>query len=95
MYDKFINELLSGKRRLRDGENFFLAEECGDTIQRKPPPKLTDPGRFIIPYSIGPVKVNQSLCDLKAIINMTPLSMMRRLGCGEPKFTHMTLTLSD
>jgi len=56
---------------------------------------MKDPGAFTIPCSIGPVKVGRALCDLGANINLMPLSMMKKLGGGEPKPTRMTLTLAD
>jgi len=39
--------------------------------------------------------MGKDLCDLGASINLMPLSMMKRLDCGEPKPTQMTLTLAD
>ncbi|XP_050920382.1 uncharacterized protein LOC127138018 [Lathyrus oleraceus] len=95
VYAKFMKELLYQKQHLRDDENVVLAEECSDISQRKVPPKLTDPGRFTISCSIRPVKVDQALRDLEASINLMQLSMMKRLQCGDPKSTHMTLTLDD
>ncbi|XP_058764328.1 uncharacterized protein LOC131637776 [Vicia villosa] len=95
VYAKFMKELLSEKRRLRDDENVVLAEECSAIIQRNVPPKLTNPGRFTILCSIGHVKVGQALCNLGARINLMALSITRMLGCGKPKCNHMTLTLAD
>lgn len=95
VYVKFMKELPFGRRRLRDDENVVLTEECSHIIQRKLSPKLIDPDRFIIPCFIGPIKVGQALCDLRSSIHLMSLSMMWRLGCGEPKSTHMTLTLVD
>ncbi|CAJ2642480.1 unnamed protein product [Trifolium pratense] len=95
IYAKFMKDLLSGKRKLRDDENVALSEECSAILQRKFPPKLKDPGSFTIPCSIGKVKVERALCDLGASINLMPLSMVRKLDCGEPKPTKMTLTLAD
>jgi len=56
---------------------------------------LKDPVAFTIPCTIGKVSVGRALCDLGASINLMPLSMMKKLGCGEPKPTKMTLTLVD
>ncbi|XP_050919223.1 uncharacterized protein LOC127136739 [Lathyrus oleraceus] len=95
VYAKFIKELLSGKRKLEDDENITLAEECSVIIERKLSPKLTDPSRFTIPFSIGPLTIRKALCDLRASINLMMLSMMSKFKCGEPKLTHMTLTLAD
>lgn len=53
---KFMKELLNDKRKLKDDENGSLPEECSVIIQCKLPPKLTDPGRFIIPIFIGSLK---------------------------------------
>lgn len=50
---------------------------------------------FTIPCSIGPVKVDQALCDLGVNINLISLSMMKRLWCREPMSSHMTLTPVD
>jgi hypothetical protein len=95
VYAKFMKDLLSGKRNLKDDENVALSEECSAIVQRKLPPKLKDLGSFTIPCSIGKVKVERALCDLGASINLMPLSMVKKLGCGEPKPTKMTLTLAD
>lgn len=72
-----------------------VAKECSVIIQRKLPPKFTDPGRFIIPCSIGLLTIRNALGDLGASINLMSLSMMRKLKYGEPKLTQMTLTLAD
>ncbi|XP_045802710.1 uncharacterized protein LOC123896356 [Trifolium pratense] len=95
IYAKFMKDLLSGKRKLRDDENVALSEECSAILQRMLPPKLKDPGSFTIPCSNGKVKVKRALCDLGASINSMHLSMVRKLDCGEPKLTKMTLTLVD
>lgn len=95
IYAKFIKELLTGRRKPKDDENISLSENCSAILQKKLPPKLKDPGAFTIPCSIGPVNIGRALCDLGASINLMPLSMMKKLGCGEPKPTRMTLTLAD
>ncbi|CAJ2636009.1 unnamed protein product [Trifolium pratense] len=95
IYAKFMKDLLSGKRKLRDDENVALSEKCSAILQRMLPPKLKDPGSFTIPCSNGKVKVKRALCDLGASINSMHLSMVRKLDCGEPKLTKMTLTLVD
>lgn len=94
VYAKFMKDLLSGKRKLKYDENIALAEECSAIIQRKLPPKHMDLGRFTIPCSIGSVTISHVLCHLRAIINLMPLSMIKKLKCGEPKPTQMTMTLS-
>ncbi|XP_050916630.1 uncharacterized protein LOC127131760 [Lathyrus oleraceus] len=95
VYAKFMKEMLNGKRKLRDDENVALAKECSAIIERKLPPKLIDPRRFTIPIFIGSLKIGKALCDLAASINLMSLAMMRKLNCGEPKPTKMSLTLAD
>jgi len=95
VYAKFMKELLTGRRKPKDDENIVLSENCSAILQKKLPPKLKDSGTFTIPCSIGPVDIGRALCDLGASINLMPLSMMKKLGCGEPKPTRMTLTLAD
>ncbi|XP_061363125.1 uncharacterized protein LOC133306761 [Gastrolobium bilobum] len=55
-YAKFMKDLLSKKRKLKDGETVALTEECSALIQKKLPPKLKDPGSFSIPIAIGDVE---------------------------------------
>jgi hypothetical protein len=95
VYPKFMKDLLTGRRRPKDDENIALSENCNAVLQRKLPPKMKDPRAFIIPCTIGKVSMGRALCDLGASINLMPLSMMKKLKCGEPKPTRMTLTLAD
>lgn len=90
---KFMKELLSGNHKLKHDENTALVKECSAIIQRKLPPKLIDPCRFTIPFSIDSLTIIHALCDLGDIINLVPLSIMRKLNYGERKPTQMTLTL--
>jgi len=83
IYAIFMKELLTGRRKPKDDENIALSENCSAILQRKLPPKLKDPGAFTIPCTIGKVNVGRALCDLGASINLMPLSMMKKLGCGE------------
>ncbi|XP_039132333.1 uncharacterized protein LOC120269114 [Dioscorea cayenensis subsp. rotundata] len=75
-YVKFMKEILSNKRKLKDYETVALTEECSAILQKKLPPKLKDPGSFTIPCSIGNVVFERALCDLgskyqfNAIINL-------------------------
>ena len=57
VYAKFMKYLLSRKHKLKHDENVALEEECSVIIQRKLPPKLTNPSRFNIPCSIGSLTI--------------------------------------
>jgi len=91
--NKVYEGSVNWKKESRDDENIVLSENCSDILQEKLPPKLKDLGAFTIPCTIGKVSVGRALCDLKASINLMPFSMMKKLGCGEPKPTKMTITL--
>ena len=52
-YVKFMKDILAKKIRLGDYETISLSEECNAILQKKLPPKLKDPGSFIIPCAIG------------------------------------------
>ncbi|GJS65734.1 hypothetical protein Tco_0680298 [Tanacetum coccineum] len=48
-YDKFLKELVSNKHKLEKISSAFLSDESSAIIQNKVPPKLGDPGSFLIP----------------------------------------------
>jgi len=75
-----MKELLTGRRKPKDDENIALSENCSDILQRKLPPKMKDPCAFTIPCAIGKVNIGRALCDLRASINLMPLSIMKKLG---------------
>ncbi|XP_061349968.1 uncharacterized protein LOC133295187 [Gastrolobium bilobum] len=94
-YAKFMKDLLSKKKKLKDGGTVALTEECSALIQKKLPPKLKDPGSFSIPIAIGDVEVGKTLCDLGASINLMPLFFCRALGINKLKTTNVILHLAD
>ncbi|XP_016206510.1 uncharacterized protein LOC107646882 [Arachis ipaensis] len=72
-----------------------LEIKCRTVIQRGIPPKLKDPGRFVVSCTIGKMTLKKALCDLGASINLMPLSMMRKLAIEEIKPTIMSLDMAD
>src|ERR1044072_6468793 len=95
-YAKFMKDILSRRRKLRDvDETIRLTEECSAIIQRKLPIKRKDPGSFTIPVDIEGLSVAEALCDLGASINLMPLSMFRRLNLGEVTPTMISLQMAD
>ncbi|XP_022862690.1 uncharacterized protein LOC111382888 [Olea europaea var. sylvestris] len=73
----------------------MLIEESSTTIQKKLPPKLKDPGSFIVPCTIDDFYFNKALCDLGVSVNLMPLSIFRKLRLGKPKATTVTLHLAN
>ena len=94
-YVKFMKEILSNKRKLKEFETVCLIEECSAILQKKLPPKLKDLGRFFIPCMIGNSHFEKALCDLGASINLMTLSVFKKLGLGEAKPTTVFLQLAD
>ena len=45
-YAKFLKEILSNKKKLKDNETVMLTAECSTIIQNNMPPKLKDPDSF-------------------------------------------------
>ncbi|XP_062119047.1 uncharacterized protein LOC133832756 [Humulus lupulus] len=78
-YVKFMKEILS------------LTKECSAIIEKKIPPKLKDLRNFNIPCTIGNVVFEKALCDLRASVNLMPLSVYQKLKLGEEKPTTVTL----
>ncbi|XP_022887500.1 uncharacterized protein LOC111403290 [Olea europaea var. sylvestris] len=58
-YAKFLKEILSNKRKLKEHETVCLNEECNAILLRKLPPKLKDPGSASI--NLMPLSVYRSL----------------------------------
>ena len=95
LYAKFLKELITKKRSWQEKETVILNQECSAIIQQGLPPKLKDPGSFLIPCTIGSMAVDKSLCDLGASINLMPLTMMKKMMIEELKPTRMSLQLAD
>ncbi|XP_057723900.1 uncharacterized protein LOC130939851 [Arachis stenosperma] len=95
LYAKFLKDLINKKRNWLEKETILLTEECSAVIQRGIPPKLKDPGGFVVSCTIGKTILNKALCDLGASINLMPLSMMRKLDIEELKSTRMSLVMAD
>ena len=94
-YVKFIKKILVSKKKLEEYGTITLTEECSAILQKKPPPKLQDPGSFAIPFSIRNQVLGKAPCDFEASINLIPLLMFKRLKLGEPKSTKISLQLAD
>ena len=95
LYEKFLKEVLSKKRKIAEEGIVNLTATCSAIIQQKLPAKMKDPGSFIIPCSIGKYEFKKALCDSGASINLMPLSVVQRLCLGELTPTVITLQMAD
>ncbi|XP_073120081.1 uncharacterized protein [Henckelia pumila] len=94
-YAKFINEILSKKKKFAEFENVALTEECSANIQKKLPHNLKDPSSFTISCAIGVQFVGSALCDFGVSVNLMPISVYNKLGLTEMKPTRVISELAD
>ncbi|XP_015971397.1 uncharacterized protein LOC107494869 [Arachis duranensis] len=95
LYIAYLKSALSEKKALKGDESVILTKECSALIQRKLPKKMPDLGSFLIPCTIGTITSEKSLLDLKSSINLTPLSVMRKLEIQEAQHTKIALEMAD
>ncbi|XP_015947344.1 uncharacterized protein LOC107472334 [Arachis duranensis] len=95
LYAKFLKELINKKRSWQVNETILLTEECRALIQKGLPPKLGDPGSYLLPCTIGSMTINKAMCDLGASINLMPASLVKKLCIKEVKPVQMSLELVD
>ncbi|KAL2541769.1 Clathrin heavy chain 1 [Abeliophyllum distichum] len=94
-FEKFLDEMLSKKKKPDENKTVALTEECSAILLNKLPPKLKDLGSFKLPCTIGEFYNFNALCDLGASVNLIPLSVYKRLGLGKVKATSVSLQLTD
>ncbi|XP_042067225.1 uncharacterized protein LOC121810531 [Salvia splendens] len=72
-----------------------LQEIPSEIIHKQRLVKQRDPGQFIIRCSIGNGKVDKTLCDLGASINIMPLDYYEKLNIGPLKSTDVFLRMAN
>nr|GEU80595.1 reverse transcriptase domain-containing protein [Tanacetum cinerariifolium] len=94
-FSSTIKSLLANKDKLFELAKVPLNENCSAMLLRKLPEKLGDPGKFLIPCDFPGMEVCHALADLRASINLMPLSIWKKLSLPELTPTRMTLELAD
>ena len=94
-YGKFLKELLNNKSKLEQVSATSLNEECSAIVENKIPPKLGDPGSFLIPCTLGNNVTCDALADLGASINLMPYSLYSKLSINTLKPTKMSIRLAN
>ncbi|GKA68419.1 reverse transcriptase domain-containing protein, partial [Tanacetum coccineum] len=72
-----------------------ISDESSAMIQNKVPPKLGDPGSFLIPCNFNKTFSCNALADLGASINLMPYSLYAKLSLETLKPTKMRVRLAD
>ncbi|XP_070006017.1 uncharacterized protein [Nicotiana sylvestris] len=78
-YAKMMKDLMSLKFDFQDLATVTLTQTCSAVVTRPIAEKLSDPGSFTIPCTIGDCDFAKVLCDLGANINLMPLAIYKRL----------------
>nr|GEV88912.1 reverse transcriptase domain-containing protein [Tanacetum cinerariifolium] len=90
-----FKKLLNNKKKLIELTKTPVNENCSAVVLKKLPEKLGDPGRFLIPYDFSEFNNCLALVDLKASINLMPLSIWKKLKLPTLNDTKMVLELAD
>ncbi|GJX00340.1 reverse transcriptase domain-containing protein [Tanacetum coccineum] len=93
-YDKFLKELVSNKHKLEQISSTFLSDESSAIIQSKVPPKLRDPGSFLISCTFSKTFSCNALSDLGASINLMSYYVYAKLSLETLKLTKMSIRLA-
>ncbi|GJW67518.1 reverse transcriptase domain-containing protein [Tanacetum coccineum] len=94
-YGKFLKEIISNKHKIEQISAAFLSDESSAMIQNKVPPKLKDPGSFLIPCNFNKTFSCNALADLGASINLMLYSLYAKLSLETLKPTKMSVRLAD
>ncbi|XP_070005743.1 uncharacterized protein [Nicotiana sylvestris] len=94
-YAKMMKDAMSRKFDIQDLATLTLTQTCIAVVTRPVAEKLSDPGSFTIPCTIGNFAFAKALCDLGASINVMPLVIYKRLGIRRARPTSMLLQLAE
>ncbi|XP_075088482.1 uncharacterized protein LOC142170465 [Nicotiana tabacum] len=83
------------KGKAKDLSTVTLMQTCSAVVTRPMAQKMSDPGSFTIPCTIGSYAFANALCDLGASINLMPLAIYTKLGIDRARLTSMLLQLAD
>ncbi|GJX35692.1 reverse transcriptase domain-containing protein [Tanacetum coccineum] len=90
-----FRRLLNNKDKILELTKTPVNENCSAVILKKFLEKLGDPGRFLIPCDFLEMDECLALDDLKASINLMPLSIGKELSLPDLTKTRMILKLTD
>ena len=95
-YAKFMKDILSIKKIIFAEERVVsMTTTFSAIIQLSLPEKMQDPCNFTRPCKIGNSDMGKALRDFGAIMNLMPLSVVKRFSLGELTPKAMTLQMAD
>nr|GEX37290.1 reverse transcriptase domain-containing protein [Tanacetum cinerariifolium] len=89
-----IKSLLANKDKLFELAKIPLNDNCSAMLLKKLLEKLGDLGKFLIPCDFPGLDVCHALADLGTSLNITPLSIWKKLSLPELTPTRMNLELA-
>ena len=93
-YAKFMKDLVTKKRSVTFEDDDRM-QHCSAIATRSIVQKKEDLGALNCPCTVVSLHFAKALYDLEARINLTPLSIYKKLGLGDPKPTAMRLLMDD
>uniref|UniRef100_A0A1S4AUZ6 Aspartic peptidase DDI1-type domain-containing protein n=1 Tax=Nicotiana tabacum TaxID=4097 RepID=A0A1S4AUZ6_TOBAC len=94
-YAKMMKDLMSQKFDFQDLSTVTLTQTCNAVVTKPMAQKMSNPGSFTIPCTIGSYAFVKVLCDLGASINLMPLAVYTKRGIGRARPISMMLQLAD
>ncbi|GKA71303.1 reverse transcriptase domain-containing protein [Tanacetum coccineum] len=88
-------ELVNNKNKIEQISAAFLSDESSAILHNKIPPKLGDPGSFLIPCNFNKAFSCNALADLGASINLMPYSLYAKLSLETLKPTKRSVRLAN
>ncbi|XP_075096505.1 uncharacterized protein LOC142174583 [Nicotiana tabacum] len=92
---KMMKDLMSRKFDFQDLSTVTLTQTYSAVVTRPMAQKVSDPGSFTVPCTIGSYAFAKTMCDLGANINLMPLAIYRKLAIGRARPTLILLQLAD
>ena len=93
-WGKFLKDIINHKNKLQDYGLVSLVEES-KAMYSKSPPKLKDPGSFMVPCVIGGTNFDKVLCDIGASVSLMPYSIYKKIDLEELNPTNMCLSIAN
>ncbi|XP_075091659.1 uncharacterized protein LOC142171854 [Nicotiana tabacum] len=90
-----MKDPMSQKFDFQDLSTVTLTQTCSAVVTRPMDQKVSDPGSFTIPCTIGSYAFSKALRDLGASKNLMPLVIYTKMSIGRARPTSMLLQLAD
>ncbi|XP_028805369.1 uncharacterized protein LOC114760278 [Neltuma alba] len=94
-YVRFLKKLCTNKKKCKPNGKVQLGSNVSAISKPQLPIKCANPRSFTILCTVGQLNIANALLDLRATINVMPLSLYTSLGIQTIKSTSMLIQLAD